>query len=234
MDQSIFLDFHLPNATTWFYLSLILALALFFQFARPLSLRNLDLLTLFLLAPGFLILQEAHHLRAVGRAERAEREVILGYGWLLAASAYWLGRTIFDLALVRRPAAGSNLTTAGLAFLGVALFVGQASVALRRSGDAAESVQVGRRPAPIEQVQDRTAAVVSQAPTEAIQRASAEDLRFWVERALCMSCHAAVVVALLLIGVRHFQDGAAGIGMATLYLLIPYTAFDVGDRKSVV
>ncbi len=53
------LDFLLPNATTWFYFSFFLAVALFFQFARPFSLRNLDLLTLFLLVPGFLLIQEA-------------------------------------------------------------------------------------------------------------------------------------------------------------------------------
>jgi hypothetical protein len=29
---------------------------------------------------------------------------------------------------------------------------------------------------------------------------------------------------------RHFQDRAAGIGMGTLYLLVPYTAFDVGRQ----
>ena len=54
----------MPNAATWFYFSLILTVALFFQFTRPISLRNLDLLTLFLLVPGFLVLQEAHGLLA--------------------------------------------------------------------------------------------------------------------------------------------------------------------------
>src|SRR5215207_9356024 len=50
--RSIFLDFNLPNATTWFYLSLLLAVALFYQFHRLLSLRNWDLVTLFMLVPG--------------------------------------------------------------------------------------------------------------------------------------------------------------------------------------
>ena len=59
MEPSIFLDFRLPNAATWFYFALFLTVALFFQFTRPLSLRNLDLLMLFLLVPGFLILQES-------------------------------------------------------------------------------------------------------------------------------------------------------------------------------
>jgi hypothetical protein len=56
---SIFLDFNLPNAATWFYFSLLLSMALFFKFSRLLSVRNLDVLALFLLVPGLLLLQEA-------------------------------------------------------------------------------------------------------------------------------------------------------------------------------
>jgi hypothetical protein len=56
---SIFFEFNLPNGTTWFYFSLLLAIALFFKFSRLLSVRNWDVLTLFLLVPGLLLLQEA-------------------------------------------------------------------------------------------------------------------------------------------------------------------------------
>src|SRR5262249_52492914 len=63
-----------------------------------------------------------------------------------------------------------------------------------------------------------------------IRRASESDVRFWVERTLCMGCHAAIVAGLVLIGLRHFQDRAAGIAMGTLYLLVPYTAYDVGRQ----
>lgn len=57
---SIFLDFSLPNATTWFYFSFLLAIALFFKFSRLFSIRNLDILTLFLLVPGLLLIQQGH------------------------------------------------------------------------------------------------------------------------------------------------------------------------------
>ena len=63
MVASIFFDFSLPNAATWFYFSFLLALALFYKFDRLLSLRNWDLLTLYLIVPGLLCLQEAHALR---------------------------------------------------------------------------------------------------------------------------------------------------------------------------
>jgi hypothetical protein len=57
----IFLDFNLPNTTTWFYFSFLLAMALFFKFSRLLSIRNWDVVTLFMLVPGLLLLQGARH-----------------------------------------------------------------------------------------------------------------------------------------------------------------------------
>ncbi len=57
---TVFSEFNLPNATTWFYFSLLLAVALFFKFTRLLSMRNWDVATLFLLVPGLLLIQEAH------------------------------------------------------------------------------------------------------------------------------------------------------------------------------
>src|SRR5438309_10436614 len=56
---SVFLDFNLPNSTTWFYFSWLLAMALFFKFSRLPSVRNVGVVTLFLLVPGLLFLQQA-------------------------------------------------------------------------------------------------------------------------------------------------------------------------------
>ena len=57
--ESIFFQFNLPNPTTWFYFALLLAIALFFKFTRLLSVRNLDVLSLFLPVPGLLLLLES-------------------------------------------------------------------------------------------------------------------------------------------------------------------------------
>src|SRR4051794_21123032 len=56
---SVFLAFNLPNATTWLYFSFLLTAALFFKFSRLVSIRNVDILTLFLFAPPMLIIQAA-------------------------------------------------------------------------------------------------------------------------------------------------------------------------------
>src|SRR5215470_13001182 len=55
---SAFVDITLPNPTTWFYFSGLLAVALFFKFSRLLSMRNLDVLTLYLFMPGLLLLAD--------------------------------------------------------------------------------------------------------------------------------------------------------------------------------
>ncbi len=104
-DGSIFLNINLPNPTTWFYFSGLLAVALFFKFSRLLSMRNLDVLTLYLFMPGLLLLAEGNG------------HTFWGYLWLMIASLYFLFRCLLDLALVRRPALSSNLDLAGLIWL---------------------------------------------------------------------------------------------------------------------
>jgi hypothetical protein len=111
MTGRIFLDINLPNPATWFYFSGLLAVALFFKFTRFFSVRNLDVLALFLPMPGFLLLIEG------------TEKGFWGYLWLLGASLLLLGRCLLDLFLVRKPALGSNLDRAGLAWLAGALYV---------------------------------------------------------------------------------------------------------------
>lgn len=53
---SVFLDFDLPNATTWLYFSFLLAVALFFKFSRLFSMRNWDIVFMFALVPGLLLI----------------------------------------------------------------------------------------------------------------------------------------------------------------------------------
>jgi hypothetical protein len=234
VEPSIFLDFRLPNAATWFYFSLFLTVALFFQFTRLLAVRNLDLLMLFLLVPGFLLLQEAEALGHAGEVGRADRERAVGYGWLLAGSLYWFVRCLLDLALVRRPPVAANLNIQGLSWLGLALVLCLTAVAVRRTPDQAAKEVVGKRPAPIEQVQETATAVVQQAQTTNGGHATPQAVRFWAERGLAVLGHAAVLAGLVMIGWRHFGDLTAGVAAATLYTLLPYTAYNVGQFHHVL
>jgi hypothetical protein len=231
--ESIFLDFRLPNATTWFYFSFLLAIALFFKFTRLLSVRNWDVVSLFFLVPGLLLIQQAH-LTAPLTAEPLEtskRVLWFGYLWLMAGSCYFLVRCMFDLALEGRPALQPNLNLSGLAWLAGALFVCLVAVAIRHQEGAPQTV--GRGSAALEQAQHQLEALVDQR-TNAAEVIPGFDTQVWVRCTLAVICHLAVVVGLVFIGRRHYQDGHAGMAMATFYLLLPYTAIHVGQIHHVL
>jgi len=229
--RSIFLEFNLPNSATWFYFSLLLGIALLFQFTRLLSLRNWDLLALYLFVPGFLLIQEAHQLPPGSDAERVPAERFAGYVWLLAASGYWVVRCLFDLAAVRRPVLRPNLTLQGMGWFGVALFVCLSIVAIRRPAESWQ--QVGKQPAGISGVKEGATAALAQTQ-DPVDGSSSDEVRFWVERCSAILCHLAVVLGLLFIGIFHYRDGDAGVAMGTLYLLLPYTAYHFGQIHHVL
>ncbi|HET6573008.1 MAG TPA: hypothetical protein VFG68_05355 [Fimbriiglobus sp.] len=222
--SSIFLELHLPDSTAWYYFSFFLTVALFFQFGRLLTLRNWDLLALFLFGPGLLLILQA---KGNSGAE-ADRVRLIGYLWLLGASAYWFGRCLFDLTTVKRPLVSPNLSTAGLAWLGGSLFLCFTAVAFLRPDPWGA---VGKKPAALAGVQERAAAVVRQTTP---QEADAEEIeRPVVGPALAMACHLAVVAGLVLIGARRFNDLPTGVAAGVLYLLVPYTAFLIGQAHHV-
>src|SRR5688500_14315913 len=108
--ESVFLGFQRLTGTTWFYLSFLLAIAVYFRFSRFFSLRNWDLVTLFLITPGLLattqldrrmlqILSEARTGSTVITSESwpawpadLRQQAQYGYVWLLAITGYLLIR----------------------------------------------------------------------------------------------------------------------------------------------
>jgi hypothetical protein len=226
---SIF-NFTLPNATTWSCFSLLLGVALFFKFSRVLSVRNWDVLTLFLLAPGLLLLMHglAQRDTEIGaNVPAADRNgpllVWFAYLWLLSGSAYFFIRCLIDLTLVRRPALSPNLTFGGLAWLALTLFVCLVSVALwppPGSLEALGKVSVG--------VQVTTRQFEALAP-----HLPGSGAGFWATHILALGCHLLIVSGLIVVGWRHFQDVHGGMAAATFYLLLPYTAIEVGQLQSV-
>jgi hypothetical protein len=140
----VFLDFNLPNATTWFYLSLMLAIGMFFKFNRFFSLRNWDILTLYLLVPGFLFLQQAYRVQpppGTFANGEASGPATYGFVWLMIGSFFFFVRCLIDMTLVSRPAMTPNVNLAGLAWFAGALFLCMVPVAIRTT----ESDAVGSR-----------------------------------------------------------------------------------------
>ncbi|MBP5621971.1 MAG: hypothetical protein J6X44_08155, partial [Thermoguttaceae bacterium] len=104
MPTSLFQYEMLP--TTWFYLSSLLILAVFFRFNRVFSVRNLDVLALVALTPGIVYL-------AMGAT-------LQGYVWLFIVGIVVFFRLVLDVFLRRRPLLEPNLGFEGLAFSCVA------------------------------------------------------------------------------------------------------------------
>ena len=89
----------------WLFLTLLACVTIFFKFGRFWSIRNLDLLLLFALAPGMMMLV----------ASGAGAPPWIAYCWLFLGSLLWLARCLLDLGLSRRPLMEPNLNAAGLA-----------------------------------------------------------------------------------------------------------------------
>ncbi|MBX7105768.1 MAG: hypothetical protein K1X57_16920 [Gemmataceae bacterium] len=261
MPTSIFLDFNLPNATTWFYLSVMLAVAMFFQFARPLCLRNWDLLMLFVLVPGLLLVHEGHDRRREARQlfDAAARLHILPSGE---------GGAELAAALLEGPA--QQRLTYARSLMGVGyqwLIIGSAYwilrclvdlVLLRRpvmqpnltSGALAWFavslfLAIGavamRRPPPDEGRIGPPGTVLQEATNRAeivVRQTYGESdrklVRWWVERTLAGACHLSVIAALVFIGTAHFGSIAAGVAAAAAYMVLPYLAFHMTQVHHVL
>jgi len=100
MPTSLFQYEMLP--TTWFYVSAIIVLAIFFKFNRFWSVRNFDLVGLILLTPGLLLV--------------AGWNDTTGYIWLFCIQSLLVVRLILDSVMVRRPLLEPNLSSEGLTF----------------------------------------------------------------------------------------------------------------------
>jgi hypothetical protein len=257
---SIFFDINLPNAATWSYFSLLLTIALFFKFNRLLSVRNLDVLGLFLLVPGLLLLQEGHNLAAVRASQlvTATVEALAVPSAGIGSSAIAVGSD----ALATIPPSGLVwygylwLLSGSLYFL-IRCFVDLALVRrpalgpnLNLSGLAwlagalficlvAVAIwlrggpeTVGKRSIPVSETQRGAEQLLNQSIASA--PSSSFNTAFWVERTLAILCHLAIVAGLVFIGRAHFQDALSGMAAGTFYLLLPYTAIHVSQTHHVL
>jgi hypothetical protein len=242
--SEVLFQYYGVNPTSWFYLSSLLSIALFFKFNRVLSVRNLDLLLIILLAPGLLAVEFGLR-RASGDA------LGIGFLWLFAVSALFLVRMLFDSTMVRRPMLEPNLTAGGLVFLGGALLVFLlANVITRRPqaedvATAATAERLGAGEASIDK--DRLAKqgpgypllfLLPQIPTQrlfapdpATEPADAGSHRAVHEttaRIMAIVSQLAIVSGMVFVAWRHFENVRLGIAAAVLYLLLPYTATMTG------
>ena len=245
--SDILFQYYRVNPTTWFYLSSLLSIALFFKFNRLWSVRNLDLIGLILLAPGLLAVEYGGF-----KASPAVQQ--MGYLWIFTVSGAFLLRMLFDSLMVRRPLLEPNLSVGGLVFLGISLLVFLlANVITNRPqrddlAGAAAATKLGERATEVDA--DQLARLgpgyplLFLLPQLSTQRLFTPDaggagispsgegsrraLHETTARVMAIISQLAIVAGIVAIGWLHFENVRLGIAAAVLYLLLPYTALMTG------
>jgi hypothetical protein len=246
---SIFQNFWLPNATTWFFFSLLLAVALFFKFSRLLSVRNWDVLALFLLVPGVLLVEDAQPSAAQQRA--AAVAAVAGTGGNLVGAPVMGITAITGVAPVTLAApkptlifgyiwllAGSGYffvrclfdlalvqrpaLAPNLNFGGLAWLAGALFVCLAAvafRGDDSRQQAI-----PAHQINANATAETDKVGKEsAALDLGQRSLEGWARRAMAVVCQLVIVIGLIVFAKLHFQDALGGMAAATFYLMLPYT-----------
>ncbi len=189
--------------------------------------------------------------------EDGKKTSFLGYAWLLVVCGLLLVRLLFDPTMVRRPLLEPNLSSGGLLFIGIALFLFLMANVVK--GDVTPGDLKGARGArailertdnsqSADQVEDYSqfgpgyyvlhlipsivTNPLSKNGDTAEQQISAQ--QNVVAKTMVILAHLAVVVAMVLIGYLHFENIRMGIGAATIYLMLPYTAQMTGHLGHVL
>jgi hypothetical protein len=210
----------------WVFGALLLCVTLFFKFGRFWSIRNLDLLLIFALTPGMMIL--------VGNRVEAHWSAFV---WLFLGSFLWLVRCLLDLGLTRRPLLEPNLNASGLACLAVGvigLFVAETvslpvgEGAKRNPADSKSDKGIERPPG--EQMVEQA---IKDSPLAASLKPS-EKPRVILKRVLACLGHLGLVIGMIAVGWRHFDRPVAGLSVAVCYLLLPYSRFALVDTGQIM
>ena len=156
-----------------------------------------------------------------------------GFMYLLFIQSLILLRLMLDPIMSRRPLLDPNLTTGGLNFIGISLFIFMmANVVASTPG-----IQVSQGPElgpgyalmrmlpaiPTRPVTTQPGGALP-VPAEEPPLTPSQQRLATIAKVLAILAHAAIVSGIVLISNRHFSNLRAGVGCATLYLMLPYTA----------
>ncbi len=218
--MDILFDYTQVTPTTWVYLSSLIIIAVYFKFRRFWSVRNLDLVGLLFFSPGLLLFLHGWQINNQVVEQR-------GYWWLFVVSGFFLFRLLVDSAMVRRPLLEPNLTASGLTFACAAMFVFLMSNVIThqppKTAVAAPAAAAANPPSADENAEVHT--ILSQrGPGFPLFHVYSSEADAPGKALTAILAHFAIVLGMVLIGYRHFDNIHTGIAAATLYLLLPYTA----------
>ena len=243
--SDILFQYHKVNPTTWVYLSSLLTIGLYLQ-VQPRVERAKS-------GPDRPDHAGPRACWWSSTAWRTRIQSIeqVGYIWLFVTSGIFMVRLLLDPMMVRRPLLEPNLSVGGMTFLGISLLVFlmanvvNSKLTARRSGrrqggraGAGPAVARARRQEP-GHARPRLSAVApaaqhfhadccsSKTPPGRRRKkrtCAATCVHMATARTMAILSHLAIVIGMVLIGYRHFDNIRTGIAAATLYLLLPYTA----------
>ncbi len=159
-----------------------------------------------------------------------------GFAWLLGVCGLWIIRLLLDTAMVRRPLLEPNLTSGGTTFIGVSLFIFLMANVI--TSPQVYQVKSGIKPGPgydlLKLLPD-----IQTSPDPTLLAAAKSDLKkdlsagpslardpriVGAARLFLIVSNLVLVLGIVAIGYWHFENLKTGIGVATLFLLLPYTA----------
>lgn len=242
--QEILFHYQKVNPTTWVYLSSLLMIGIFFKFTRLWSIRNVDLIGIILLAPGLLMV--------IPQTQVSNPQLVarVGYLWLFCVSGLFILRLLVDWKMVRRPLLEPNLNVGGMTFIGFSLLVFlMVNVIVSKPDASKEEIT---RYSPLYPLIYKSVSIPSESLAEPLDESEAdaggedgevtseakelrrEDIDRATSKTMAILSHIAVVIGIILIGYRHFDNIRTGIATATLYLMLPYTALLTGRVDHVL
>ncbi len=158
------------------------------------------------------------------------RTELYGFVWLLSIQLLILVRLLLDSLMVRRPLLDPNLTTGGLTFLGVWLFIFMMANVLTSTPRI--QIEQGPQPGPgYSLINALPALPMRQEPNLNVDSKSVTDASTGyatLAKVLAIAAQLGIVTGIFGIGARHFNNPRAGVGCAMLYMLLPYTAQTTG------
>jgi hypothetical protein len=172
-----------------------------------------------------------------------------GYLVLLICSGLLALRMLWDTGIVRRPLLDPNLNSGGMLFIGISLLIFlMVNIALSTprtgtlglgksglvSGAGPGNVLIRSIPS-IETMQSpRDSDSRSGATSVPVAQVQPQPLNALIPRILAIASNLVLIVSIVGIGYWHFGSFNTGVGTATLYLLLPYTAHTAGSVDHVV
>ncbi|MCY3007634.1 MAG: hypothetical protein NTV29_16885 [Planctomycetota bacterium] len=179
----------------------------------------------------------------------ARAKLVWGFLALLVCSGLLTLRMLWDTGIVRRPKLEPNLNSGGMLFIGISLLVFLiVNIALstprpRSLGSSSTGIVSGAGPGnvlirsipSIETMQSaRDSESRSGVGSVPVAQATPPAFNALLPRILAIGANVILIVSIVGIGYWHFGSFNTGVGTATLYLLLPYTAHTAGSVDHVV